>query len=190
LPIIQILILVGVTQSVRSGNESVLPQREHEQEDSQEDSQANSSAAFWIHFALRRCCQQSDRDGWCNDQSVGRASALHWQAPEIGRQIGEATVTALALTGLARIALRSNQICEARRLCREALAASECVDDLLGRAHPSPVWRLQRADRTRRLRGFKPAPPSPAEEARDEPIRGCPYHPLMTRDRRVRPCDP
>jgi len=64
-----------------------------------------------------------------------RAAALHRQALEIGRQAGEATVTALALTGLARIALRSGQVGEAQRLCREALAASEGADDPVGRAN-------------------------------------------------------
>jgi len=64
-----------------------------------------------------------------------RALAFHRQALEIGRQIGEATVTACALTGLARIALRSNQVGEAQRLCREALAVAESADDPAGRAH-------------------------------------------------------
>ncbi len=63
-----------------------------------------------------------------------RASALHGQAREIGRQIGDPTVQALALTGLARIALRSD-VAEARRLCREALALTEGTADRLGRSN-------------------------------------------------------
>lgn len=62
-----------------------------------------------------------------------RASAFHGRALEIGRRIGNPTVAALALTGLARIALRSD-IAEARRLCREALALAEGVADPLGRS--------------------------------------------------------
>ena len=49
-----------------------------------------------------------------------RASTLFGQALETGRRIDDPTLTALALTGLARIALRSD-IAEAQRLCREAL---------------------------------------------------------------------
>lgn len=64
-----------------------------------------------------------------------RACALHRQSLEIGRRAGDATATALALTGLARIALRSNRGGEAQRLCREALAASEGGDNPLGRAN-------------------------------------------------------
>lgn len=62
------------------------------------------------------------------------AVALHRQAAEIGRRIGDQTVTALALTGLARVALRPGDVTGARRLCREALAVSEGSDDPLGRA--------------------------------------------------------
>ena len=62
------------------------------------------------------------------------ASMLHGRALEIGRRIGDPTVTALALTGLARIALRSN-VGEARRLCQEALVVTEGTADPLGRAN-------------------------------------------------------
>jgi tetratricopeptide (TPR) repeat protein len=61
------------------------------------------------------------------------AAALHGEALEIGRRIGDPTVTALALTGVARIALRSD-VPEAQRLCREALAVTEGTDDRLGRS--------------------------------------------------------
>lgn len=62
-----------------------------------------------------------------------RASALHSQALEIGRRIRDPTVAALALAGLARIALRSD-VAEARRLCREALALTDGTADRLGRS--------------------------------------------------------
>jgi len=62
------------------------------------------------------------------------AVALHQRALEIGRRIGDPTLVALALTGLARVALRSEDIPQTRRLCREALAAAEGVPDRLGRA--------------------------------------------------------
>jgi len=63
------------------------------------------------------------------------ALALHLQALEIGRRIGDPTLTALALTGFARVALRSDDIPETRKLCREALAVSEGVHDPRGRAN-------------------------------------------------------
>ena len=69
---------------------------------------------------------------WQGDDD--RASALHRRALEIGRQIGDPTITALALTGLARIALRSD-VFEARRLCREARALTEGTADRLGRSN-------------------------------------------------------
>jgi tetratricopeptide (TPR) repeat protein len=61
------------------------------------------------------------------------ASALFGQALEIGRHVGDPTVTALALTCFARIELRTD-IAEARRLCREALAVSEGTADRRGRS--------------------------------------------------------
>jgi non-specific serine/threonine protein kinase len=69
---------------------------------------------------------------WRGDDD--RAAELHGRALEIGRRIEDPTVTAVALTGLARIALRSD-IPEAQRLCREALAATEGTDDRLGRSN-------------------------------------------------------
>lgn len=62
------------------------------------------------------------------------ASQLHARALELGRETGDPTVTATALTGLARIALRSD-VDQARRLCREAVAASEGTDDRVGRSN-------------------------------------------------------
>jgi len=63
-----------------------------------------------------------------------QSAALHNRALEIGRRLGDPTLTAQALTGLARIALRSDVI-EARRLCREALAVTEGTADRLGRSN-------------------------------------------------------
>jgi tetratricopeptide (TPR) repeat protein len=62
-----------------------------------------------------------------------RARALEQEALRLGRQAGDPTLTALALTGLARIALRSD-VEEARRLCREALTVGEGTHDTAGRS--------------------------------------------------------
>jgi len=69
---------------------------------------------------------------WKGDDE--RSSTLHGRALELGRRARDATVTALALGGLARVALRASDIDEARRLCREALAVSEGTDDRAGRS--------------------------------------------------------
>lgn len=61
------------------------------------------------------------------------STTLHRRAVEIGRQVRDPTTVALALCGLARIALRSD-VAEARRLCHEALAALEGTADRLGRS--------------------------------------------------------
>ena len=63
-----------------------------------------------------------------------RAAALHNHALEIGRRAGNATIIAEALTGLARIALRSD-LHEARRLCQEALAVTEGTADQQGQSN-------------------------------------------------------
>jgi tetratricopeptide (TPR) repeat protein len=68
---------------------------------------------------------------WKGDDE--RSSLLQKQAVELGRQTNNPTVTALALVGLARIALRTD-VEEARRLCREALAVTEGTDDQAGRS--------------------------------------------------------
>jgi tetratricopeptide (TPR) repeat protein len=73
---------------------------------------------------------------WQGDDE--RSSAFHNQALELGRQIGDPTLIAIALSGLARIALRTD-VEEARRLCREALAVTEGTDDRLGRGHATHV---------------------------------------------------
>jgi non-specific serine/threonine protein kinase len=71
-----------------------------------------------------------------------RASEYHHQALTIGRRTGDVTITAQALTGLARIALRSgnaSDIKEARWLCREALTITEGTTDRIGRANATHV---------------------------------------------------
>jgi tetratricopeptide (TPR) repeat protein len=68
---------------------------------------------------------------WKGDDE--RSASLQNQALELGRQTKDPTVTALALVGLARIALRTD-IEEARRLCREALAVTEGTADRVGRS--------------------------------------------------------
>jgi tetratricopeptide (TPR) repeat protein len=68
---------------------------------------------------------------WKGDDE--RSAALQNRALELGRQTNNPTVTALALVGLARIALRTD-VEEARRLCREALAVTEGTADRAGRS--------------------------------------------------------
>jgi tetratricopeptide (TPR) repeat protein len=69
---------------------------------------------------------------WMGDDK--RSSSLQYRAVELGRQTNNSTITALALVGLARIALRSHDVDAARRLCREALAVTEGTDDRSGRS--------------------------------------------------------
>jgi tetratricopeptide (TPR) repeat protein len=70
---------------------------------------------------------------WRGDDE--RASELHNSALRIGRDNGDPSLTAKALTGLARIALRKSGVGEARRLCREALAITEGTTDRVGRSN-------------------------------------------------------
>jgi hypothetical protein len=80
---------------------------------------------------------------WPGDDE--RAAALHGQALAIGRRTGDPTVTAEALSGLARIALRSGNaadIKEARWLCREALTVSEGTEDRIGRSNAIHVLAI------------------------------------------------
>jgi tetratricopeptide (TPR) repeat protein len=69
---------------------------------------------------------------WQGDDE--RASSLHTQALELGRRLADPTVTALALSGLARIALRVD-LEEARGLCRQALEVCSGTTDKLGRSN-------------------------------------------------------
>jgi tetratricopeptide (TPR) repeat protein len=69
---------------------------------------------------------------WKGDDA--RSASFQHQAVALGRQTNNPTVTALALVGLARIALRTD-VEEARRLCREALAITEGTSDRVGRSH-------------------------------------------------------
>jgi tetratricopeptide (TPR) repeat protein len=68
---------------------------------------------------------------WAGDDT--RSEAFQRSALELARSEHDATVVALALTGLARIALRSD-VDHARRLLREALAVTEGTDDRIGRS--------------------------------------------------------
>ncbi len=68
---------------------------------------------------------------WKGDDE--RSASFQNRAVELGRRTNDPTVTALALVGLARIALRTD-VEEARRLCREALRLTEDTTDRAGRS--------------------------------------------------------
>ena len=61
------------------------------------------------------------------------ACALHGHSLHLARRLGDHTTVALALCGLARVALRED-LDWAQALCEEALATVEGTDDRLGRA--------------------------------------------------------
>lgn len=63
-----------------------------------------------------------------------RSAEFQNQALELGRRANDPTVTALALVGQARIALRTTGVAEAQRLCRQALAVTEGTADRLGKS--------------------------------------------------------
>jgi tetratricopeptide (TPR) repeat protein len=67
-----------------------------------------------------------------------RAADFANRAVELGRRIGDPTVIAIALSVLARIALRTDAE-EARRLSLEALAVTEGTADRQGRGHATHV---------------------------------------------------
>jgi tetratricopeptide (TPR) repeat protein len=69
---------------------------------------------------------------WMGDDK--RSDLLQNRAVEVGRQTNQASITALALVGLARIALRSHDFDCTRRLCREALAVTDGTDNESGRS--------------------------------------------------------
>lgn len=71
-------------------------------------------------------------DFWLGEDESARAR--HHEAAMTARQIHDGNILALALTGLARVALRTGDLEQARALCQEALAASQGVVDATGRA--------------------------------------------------------
>lgn len=73
---------------------------------------------------------------WKGDDE--RSASLQNRALELGRRTNNPTVTALALAGLARIALRNN-VEQARALCREALVVTEGTADRVGRSNAMHV---------------------------------------------------
>jgi hypothetical protein len=62
------------------------------------------------------------------------ACSLHGRSLQLARRLGDPTTIALALCGLARVALRED-LDWARTLCEEALQTVEATDDRLGRAN-------------------------------------------------------
>jgi tetratricopeptide (TPR) repeat protein len=62
------------------------------------------------------------------------ACSLHGRSLQLARRLGDPTTVALALCGLARVALRED-LDWARTLCEEALQTVEGTDDRLGRAN-------------------------------------------------------
>jgi hypothetical protein len=62
------------------------------------------------------------------------ACALHGRSLQLARRLGDRTTVALALCGLARVALRED-LDWARTLCEEALQTVEATDDQLGRSN-------------------------------------------------------
>jgi tetratricopeptide (TPR) repeat protein len=80
----------------------------------------------------RACVSAAFLHFWQGDDE--RASALYDRALEIGRRVADPSIASLALGGLARVALRTNQVEEARRLCREAIEVTEGTDDVAGRS--------------------------------------------------------
>jgi tetratricopeptide (TPR) repeat protein len=62
------------------------------------------------------------------------ACSLHGRSLQLARRLGDRTTVALALCGLARVALRED-LDWARTLCEEALQTVEGTDDLVGRSN-------------------------------------------------------
>ena len=62
------------------------------------------------------------------------ACSLHGRSLELARRLGDRTTVALALCGLARVALRED-LDWARELCEEALQTVQGIDDPLGRSN-------------------------------------------------------
>ena len=72
-----------------------------------------------------------------------RSSSLQREALALGRKTSDPTVTALALAGLARIALRTD-VSQARELCREAIAVTDGTSDRLGGQTRCTCWASRR----------------------------------------------
>lgn len=79
------------------------------------------------------CFQAGLLATWRGDDEL--AVARHREAVAIGREHGLTGVAAQALTGLARVALRSSDTAEARRLCREALDLTAGTDERVARSN-------------------------------------------------------
>ena len=76
---------------------------------------------------------------WRGDDE--EACSLHGRSLQLARRLDDQTVTALALCGLARVALRED-LDWARTLGEEALAAVEGTEDRAGRANALHVLRV------------------------------------------------
>ena len=81
----------------------------------------------------RACAEAGFLAFWQGEDD--RAAGFFERALEAGRGSGDPTLVARGLTGLARIALRSEDFAETRRLCREALAVTEGTADRAGRSN-------------------------------------------------------
>ena len=73
---------------------------------------------------------------WAGDYE--RSGAHQREALQLGRETNEPTTVALALSGLARIALRTD-LDEATRLLREAIAVTDGTSDRIGRSNAMHV---------------------------------------------------
>ena len=78
------------------------------------------------------------------------ACSLHGRSLHLARRLGDKTTIALALCGLARVALRED-LDWARTLCEEALAVVDGTNDRMGRANALHVLEL-----AARMRGDLP----------------------------------
>ena len=81
----------------------------------------------------RACAEAGFLAFWKGEDD--QATTFFGRALETGRAYGDPTLVARGLAGLARIALRSQDFAETRRLCREALAVTEGTSDLAGRSN-------------------------------------------------------
>jgi tetratricopeptide (TPR) repeat protein len=82
---------------------------------------------------------------WQGDDAASRLS--HGQSRGIAKRIGEASMEALALAGLARLALRDGQLDEARSLCKGALRLTD--ESTYSRARSSALHVLSVAAQMR-----------------------------------------